>query len=217
MSVETKPSPSTNPTDWEAVERDYRAGVKTLRQMADAHGVSHTGIRKRAEREGWTRDLSEKIAAEAEAIVRREAIPKESYTKGPKSEREIVESNALAIAQVRIGHRKDIQVMRGLVNRFLAELDDESDAQTSGTVRDALALLRKAEDGQYAALATACERIVALPGRVKTLKDLGETMRTVIGLEREAYGIKVEEAKDDSLAMLATSELFKLRQELGRA
>ena len=33
--------------DWEAVEREYRAGVKTLRQIADEFGVSNPAIVKR--------------------------------------------------------------------------------------------------------------------------------------------------------------------------
>ena len=168
--------------------------MKTLRQMAEAHGVSHTAIRKRAEREGWTRDLSSKIAAKAEALVRREAVPKETYTDGPKSERQIIESNALAIARVRISHRDDIAHFRAALNALMAEL----------RAQDALPADSK-------------EPKLSLQARIKALKDGADTMRIVVGLEREAFGIRVEEAKDDSLATMATSELFKLRQELRNA
>ena len=41
--------------DWERIELDYRAGVKTLRQIADEHGISHGAINKRAKRDGWER------------------------------------------------------------------------------------------------------------------------------------------------------------------
>jgi len=47
--------------DWEAVERDYRIGAKTLREMADIYGISHVAIKQRADKFEWTRDLSEKI------------------------------------------------------------------------------------------------------------------------------------------------------------
>jgi hypothetical protein len=38
--------------DWDAIERDYRAG-KPLRAIAAEHGLSHTAIRKRGVRDGW--------------------------------------------------------------------------------------------------------------------------------------------------------------------
>jgi len=41
--------------DWEAVERDYRAGTLSLRELSRKHGCSHSAIANRAGREGWTR------------------------------------------------------------------------------------------------------------------------------------------------------------------
>jgi hypothetical protein len=34
--------------DWERIEADYRAGLLSVREIAAAHGVSHTAIQKRA-------------------------------------------------------------------------------------------------------------------------------------------------------------------------
>ena len=34
--------------DWEKIEVDYRAGVKTLREIADEHNITHGAINKRA-------------------------------------------------------------------------------------------------------------------------------------------------------------------------
>ena len=44
--------------DWERIELDYRAGIKTLRQIAEEHGITHGAVNKRAARDGWQRDLS---------------------------------------------------------------------------------------------------------------------------------------------------------------
>jgi uncharacterized protein YjcR len=41
--------------DWHAVERDYRAGALSLRDMANKHGCSHSAIANRASRHQWTR------------------------------------------------------------------------------------------------------------------------------------------------------------------
>ena len=42
--------------DWEAAERDFRAGQLSNRMIAEKHGVSETAIRKRAKRDGWERE-----------------------------------------------------------------------------------------------------------------------------------------------------------------
>jgi Trp operon repressor len=51
--------------DWEAIEREFRLGQFTVRQIAANHGVSHTSITRRAKRLGWARDRSEEVLAAA--------------------------------------------------------------------------------------------------------------------------------------------------------
>jgi hypothetical protein len=43
--------------DWEAIERDYRIGIKSLRQLGVEACCSHVAIQKRAAKEGWKRDI----------------------------------------------------------------------------------------------------------------------------------------------------------------
>ena len=42
--------------DWEAVERDYRAGILSVREIGAKCGCTHTAINKRAKAEGWERE-----------------------------------------------------------------------------------------------------------------------------------------------------------------
>jgi len=42
--------------DWKAVERDYRVGILSLRQLAERHGCSHSAIANRATAAGWRRE-----------------------------------------------------------------------------------------------------------------------------------------------------------------
>lgn len=44
--------------DWESIERDYRTAPLSVRQIARAHGITHTAITKRAAKGSWKRDLS---------------------------------------------------------------------------------------------------------------------------------------------------------------
>lgn len=49
--------------DWEAIERDYRAGIKTLRQIAEEHEITHGAVNKRAKAGGWVRGLKAAVSA----------------------------------------------------------------------------------------------------------------------------------------------------------
>ena len=75
--------------DWEAVEREYRAGVKTLRQIADEFGVSNPAIVKRAKRDGWARNLAAKIQAKAESLVSKQEVSNEVSKDDAISERQV--------------------------------------------------------------------------------------------------------------------------------
>ena len=58
---------------WERIEPDYRAGIKSLRQIAAEQGISEGATRKRAKRDDWSRDLLERIQDKAEQLVRKNA------------------------------------------------------------------------------------------------------------------------------------------------
>lgn len=55
--------------DWELIERDYRAGIKTLRQIGDEHGVSHTAIQKHAKKRAWDRARPDAMATRSVAVM----------------------------------------------------------------------------------------------------------------------------------------------------
>jgi hypothetical protein len=42
--------------DWAKIEAEYRAGVRSIREIAREHGVSQPAISKYAQRHGWTRE-----------------------------------------------------------------------------------------------------------------------------------------------------------------
>lgn len=60
--------------DWERIELDFRAGVMSLREMANNNGITHGAINKRAKRDGWERDLKESIKA---VVLKEEDDPME--------------------------------------------------------------------------------------------------------------------------------------------
>ncbi len=42
--------------DWLAIEREYRAGQKSVNSIAKKHGIPETSLRRKAKKEGWSRD-----------------------------------------------------------------------------------------------------------------------------------------------------------------
>ena len=112
--------------DWQSIERNYRAGILSTREIAGQHSISHTAINKRAKAEGWDRDLSTKIQAKAEALVSRRMVSAEVSKAAVATERDIIEANAERIAQVRDEHRSDITRMRALVLKLLGECEAAS-------------------------------------------------------------------------------------------
>ena len=175
------------PLDWERIEAEYRAGVLSLREIASQHGITEGAIRKRAKRDGWARDLGAKILARADDLVRKEAVRSEVRSSAAIPEREIIEANAARIAQVRGEHRADISRSRNLALTLLAELEGQTDSVE--LLRELGELLRAEDDKGNDKRNDLYRKIIDSPQRVDSLKKLSETLKNLIGLEREAYNL----------------------------
>jgi len=147
--------------DWEGVERDYRAGIATLRQIAETYGTTHTTVANRAKAGGWDRDLSAKIAAKAEALLSKNQLSTEL---DKPTEKAIVESNARVVAIVALAHRNDIKKLRDLASGYSDDLDALRDDDEPVPINE-------------------------LAQRVSILKALSEVTARLVTVEREAYGM----------------------------
>lgn len=191
--------------DWERIELDYRAGVLSLREIAEKHpNTNHVAISRRAKKEGWVRDLSEKIKNKAEKIVTEQTVTADVTAKSSVSENEIIDSNARVIADVRLSHRKDIGKARSLANSLLEELEHQTinreDYESLGI------LLRREDERGIDKLNDLYMKAMNTPSRIVSMQKLADTMKTLIGLEREAFGIDKEiEQKADPLGDLLKS------------
>lgn len=191
--------------DWEAIERAYRAGVLSVREIAASCGVSHTAIQKRAKANGWERDLKAKIKAKADSLVAKREVATQVASRSVETEREIIEVNAEVIANIRMAHRGDISRSRRLTNKLLDELESLTDEQ--GTIKELIDQLKDGdhEDGEAMADVLAlAKKMSALPARTKTMKELAETLKTLVALERQAYDLDVKQggSEEDTLSKL---------------
>lgn len=200
--------------DWDRIELDYRAGIKTLRQIAVEHGISHAAVAKRARKDDWARDLSAKIQAKAEALVTKRSVTKLVTAEAKIAERQVVDANAEVVANVRLAHRKDIQRARALTMQMLDELEQQTDPETLELLRQ---LGEMMQDGSgMDRLSGLYHRVIGLPERTKTLKMLTESLRVTVDLERQAYGIKdgeggIEDALKAILQRVTTGTGSSLR------
>ncbi len=174
--------------DWEAIETAYRAGVMSLREIASQHGISEGAIRKRAKRDEWSRDLNAKIQQKADDLVRKREVRKSVRTESTLTERVLIEATAEAIATVRMEHRGDIRRARELTNTLFDELGAE--CADVGALEQLGELMYSPDDKGRDRLNEIYQKVISLPSRVKSMKDLSDSLKTLIGLEREAYSIE---------------------------
>jgi len=112
-----EPSPKQGRPDWEAIERDYRTGRFTLRELEAKHGVRHSTISSRVQREGWTQDL-----ADAVRQATRAALIAPSVVQGASSVVQSVQAAAELNKQVILGHRKQLAELQAQAEFARAKL-----------------------------------------------------------------------------------------------
>ncbi|HHT2978604.1 hypothetical protein [Citrobacter sp. wls714] len=174
--------------DWEAIETAYRAGVMSLREIASQHGISEGAIRKRAKRDDWARDLNAKIQQKADDLVRKQEVRKQVRNESTLTERVLIEATAEVIATVRMEHRGDIRRARELTNTLFDELGAQcADVCALEQLGD---IMFDPDDKGRDRLNEIYQKVISLPSRVKSMKDLSDSLKTLIGLEREAYSIE---------------------------
>jgi len=187
------PEQKTAP-DWERIEADYRAGILSLREIADPFEITEGAIRKRAKRDGWSRDLTAKIKARAEELVRKDAVRGEgTHPDYRVPEKDIVDANAEIVANVDRRHKATSKRGQELVDKLIAELelttDNLADFEKLGELLDETEFTetgRVKEDK----LNRIYRAVISMGGRVDSLKKLAETFEKFAKFERVAYRLE---------------------------
>jgi hypothetical protein len=163
MKNETKPAKRA--INWDAIEPDWRAGIKSKQQIGLEHDVSRAALTKHFDKADIQRNLRTKIQAAADALVSCSAVPPQvSPPTSRTTDETIIAANAQSQAAIRLGHRLDIARGRA----FFSELMD--------------ALKKPDGEGKMPTLV-----IFAEVG-----KKAIDVLDKVIRLEREAHGIDKE-------------------------
>lgn len=197
--------------DWERIEVDYRAGLLSVREIAAAQGVSHTAIQKRAKTQGWERDLKARIKAKADSLVAKREVASQVATKKAATEQQVVDANAQVIADIRISHRTDIARSRALTMSLLAELEQQTD--NLELFEDLGELMRNPDEKGTDRLNDLYHKVISLGSRTSTMKQLSDSLKTLIGLEREAYGLGDSGGDDEKTPPAPAIDYGKLSKE----
>ena len=184
-------------TDWEAVEPEYRAGVKSLRQIAQEFGCTSGRVAQVAKERGWTRNLSAKIKALADAKLSKSILSKELNTQKKAAEKEVVEANAEMQTQIILGQRGNIVRYRTLAIQMLREL--EASTEFPEEFEKLAEMMAAPDEKGVDRLNEIYRKVISLPQRVDSLKKLAEVLKILIGLERQAFGIADGEGTDKGM------------------
>jgi hypothetical protein len=194
--------------DWEAIEREYRAGQLSVVEIGRQNGVSHTAINKRAKAEKWKRDLAKRVRQEVSARL---VSPEVSEANA----RQAVDDAAARVVEVVREHRKDIKAGRHLVSRMMSELDATTSQQ------DALEAEILAVTGEDSSdrRRNAMMKAIGLPARAGVIRDLSNAMKNLVGLERQAFSMDADPNDDEGKRKTVSDDELdsRIAELLGKA
>lgn len=169
--------PDKKKIDWEAIEREYRAGQLSVSEIGRQNDVSHTAINKRAKKDGWTRDLTKRVRQEVSARLVSDEV-------SAANAKQAVELAAERGVQVVREHRNTAGRGRDMTIRLLAELD-----ATTTYAGELEGMIADADAGDDNKRLAALEKVLSLPSRAGILKDLSLAARTWVQIERQAFNL----------------------------
>lgn len=182
--------------DWETLAVHYRAGIRSLKDMGAEFGVSDAAIIKKARKAGWTRDLKGKIKAKADKLVSAALVSAEVSERTEITEKLTIEVEAQVQSRIILSHRRDIPAARSLTTKMFRELE----LQTDGIelLQELGELMRQENERGQDKLNDLYHKVIGLSGRSSTLKSLVDSLKSLVALEREAFGL--DDTKTDSSA-----------------
>ena len=201
--------------DWESVEIQYRAGIRSLKDIGKEFDVSDAAIVKRAKRDGWSRDLRAKIQAKADAKVSEALVSAKVSALTKVRERDVIEANASVIADAVLLQREDVRKGRRLVMSMFEELEHETEHRD--LYLQLGELMQSGDDASADKLNDIYRKVISLPQRIDGVRKLSESLRIQIELERKVLNID-ERAPQKPETELADEELeARLSRLLGKA
>jgi len=113
--------------DWESIEKEYRAGQLSIREISRKFNCAESGIRNKAKKLNWQRDLTKRVQDEV-----RNKLMRKDCAEAMREDDEIVDEASNRAVEVIMLHRKDASNLRELLaevlNSFREHIDGEDKA-----------------------------------------------------------------------------------------
>lgn len=184
--------------DNDALERDYRSGRFTTRELGKMYGLSHVAVQKRAKSRGWTQDLSEAVRIATRAAVINEQFKRdigdadEEVAKAYRSTVRTIQAAAELNKEVILGHRKDIAGVRESAMAMLAELNLLA-THPQEIERMFEILSAEMSEAQISAARLQFQNLLRLHSRISSVHKLADSLTKLQALERKAFGLDEKE------------------------
>jgi len=172
--------------DWEYAEQQFRTGTKSVSVIADEIGVPKEHLFDHFAKEKVSKDLGSAIQSRTMDMLAANALPQNAVL--PVSDEDIISINATLQSSLILRHREDISRARRIVMQIMSELEYQTDNQV--VLQDLGTILASPDDKGVDKLKDIYDKIISMPGRVDSIKKLGESLKVLIMLERQAFGIR---------------------------
>lgn len=169
---------TTNGYDWEAIFKDIRTNVISLREVSRKHKVDYAYMRRQAKKHGIERDLSTRVKEEVNKQIVTTAVSSGDL----KRDENAVKEAAAQVVQVVEIHRKDIQKLREQEAEILIDL---ASGEKPVWKRKIVSV-----EGQPDEEIIQIDRVPMTPiEKAITLNNLTNVQNRRVQLERQAYNL----------------------------
>ena len=169
--------------DWEAIEREYRLGQKSMRTLAEEFGPNVSNISRRAKKEGWVQDKTDEVRQRTNATL---LAQQQRNTPTEDDIETAVRTNVEVITGQRIRIGKG-QELIGILFDQLKEAAENRDEIEEAIIEETKGF---GEDGkpQYRRR-NLMLKAVSLPSHAGVAKNLSSAIKDLNTQERIAFNI----------------------------
>lgn len=189
------------------LEADYRSGALTLQQLATTYGISVATITNYASHFNWERDLKARVRERAKEKVAESLAAQElaELRSGKVDTEQAIEVAATIQKNVILQSQKRLQRLQKHLDGMIGEF--EAQAMSPQDIED-VAVLVAMTQGQMNEVESSpavverrvasFKKLLSLGDRLGSFKTIADITKTLMGIERQAFGIQDgAEAGDD--------------------
>lgn len=173
-------------TDWEAIEREYRLGQKSLRVLSLQFGPDAATISRRARKDGWVQDKSVEVRERTRAALMLSATAERNaqHNHSTPTQHDIavaVQTNVELIHK----HRSGIGRAMALADKLMAQLQEAADNR--GEIEAEIEA--ETAGDRSPARRDRMMKALSLSSHASILLSLSAALKNLIPMERQAFNL----------------------------